>query len=223
MTCRDSLHDRRTLLKRLGLGLGALYFFDVPGAFAQELVLTPSQMIGPFYPDTMPLDRDNDLLIINDAITPAVGDITWLSGRVLDARGKPVRGATVEIWQTDNNGAYIHSKSDNRDRRDGNFQGFGRFLTASSGEYAFRTIKPTTYPGRTRHIHFLIKVPGQSDFSTQMYVEGEPQNTTDQLLNSIRDESARRSVIVPFVPVPESRVGELTARFDIVLGLTPAL
>lgn len=217
-----STTDRRTLVKQIGLGLGALYF-QVPGVFAQDLVRTPSQMIGPFYPDTMPLDRDNDLLIINDAITPAVGEITWLSGRVLSAAGQPIRGATVEIWQTDNNGAYIHSKTDNRDKRDGNFQGFGRFLTSSNGEYAFRTIKPTPYPGRTRHIHFLVKVPGQPDFSTQMYVKGEPGNLKDSLFNGIRDERARRSVEIPFEPVPASKINELTARFEIVLGVTPSL
>lgn len=221
MTPPRATEDRRRILRQIGLGLGALYF-HVPGAFAQELVRTPSQMMGPFYPDTFPLDRDNDLLIINDATTPAVGEITWLSGRVLSANGSPIRGATVEIWQTDNNGAYIHSKSDNREKRDKNFQGYGRFLTSSSGEYGFRTIKPTLYPGRTKHIHVQVKVPGQKDFTTQMYVEGEPRNATDQLLTAIRDERARRSVIVPFTPIATSRIGELTARFDVVLGVTPA-
>lgn len=34
---------------------------------------------GPFYPDKMPLDTDNDLLIVNDSITPAVGEVTYVS------------------------------------------------------------------------------------------------------------------------------------------------
>lgn len=76
--------------------------------------------------------------MINDAVTPAVGEITWLSGRILDARGEPMRDAVVEIWQVDRNGAYIHSKSNNRGKRDPHFQGFGRFLTGSNGEYMFR-------------------------------------------------------------------------------------
>src|SRR5687767_930438 len=90
-----------------GLGLAALYF-STRGAFADELALTPPQTEGPFYPDKLPLDTDNDLLVINDELTPAVGAITWLSGRVLDRRGEPIRNAMVEIWQCDNNGAYLH-------------------------------------------------------------------------------------------------------------------
>ena len=117
----------------------------------------PQQTEGPFYPDKLPLDTDNDLLIINDAITPAVGEVTHLSGRILDAKGDPVRNAVVEIWQGDNNGAYLHTGTSNGDKRDTNFQGFGRFLTGSTGEYYFRTIKPVPYPGRTPHIHFKVK------------------------------------------------------------------
>ncbi len=201
------------------LGMGGLYY-TVRGAFAQELVLTPAQTLGPFYPDRLPLDLDNDLLVINDAITPGVGEIAWVSGRVLDRRGQPVRGALVEIWQTDNNGAYIHTASPitNRDR---NFQGYGKFLTGSSGEYLFRTVKPGIYPGRTRHIHFAITAPGEPRFVTQLYVRGESLNANDGVLNGIRDTAQRDSVIVPWVGVPGSRIGELAALFDIVLGFTP--
>jgi protocatechuate 3,4-dioxygenase beta subunit len=96
-------------------------------------VRTPAQTEGPFYPNHLPLDTDNDLIVINDAISPAVGEITHLSGRILDANGDPIRNAIVEIWQVDNNGAYLHDGTSNRDQRDGNFQGFGRFLTGSTG------------------------------------------------------------------------------------------
>src|SRR4051812_43262997 len=72
--------------------------------------LTAALSEGPFYPDKMPLDTDNDLLIINDAITPALGAVTWLSGRVLTASGQPIRNAFVEIWQTDDKASYIHTR-----------------------------------------------------------------------------------------------------------------
>src|SRR5262245_25560998 len=101
------LLDRRLFLSGIALGAAA---WTVPGAFAQELVRTPSQTRGPFYPDRLPLDTDNDLIVINNSITPAVGTIVWLSGKVMDARGGAVRGATVEIWQVDNTASYIHSK-----------------------------------------------------------------------------------------------------------------
>jgi protocatechuate 3,4-dioxygenase, beta subunit len=210
--------NRRGFLSQLAFGAALC---ATPGLFAEELVRTPAQTEGPFYPDKLPLDTDNDLLIINDAATPAVGAVTWLSGRILDSRGEPVRGAYVEIWQVDNHGAYLHSGSGNSEKRDANFQGFGRFLTSSTGEYLFRTIKPVPYPGRTPHIHFAVKTKNRNPFTTQCYIKGEPQNESDGILRRITDPKVRNSIIVPFLPLQNSRIGELTARFDIVLGFTP--
>ena len=209
---------RRRFLQSAAFGAA---LFSVRGLFAEELVRTPRQTEGPFYPDHLPLDTDNDLIVINDSITPAVGEITHLSGRLLDPLGKPVRDALIEIWQVDHHGAYLHSRSNNRDKRDQNFQGFGRFLTGSSGEYYFRTIKPVAYPGRTPHVHFAIKTKGRQKFTTQCYIKGEPGNARDFILQSIRDPKARNSVIVDFAQIPRSRIGELAARFDVVLGFTP--
>src|SRR6478672_2206394 len=152
--------NRRNFIKRAGL---SAMLFAVPGAFAEQLLLTPKQTEGPFYPDHLPLDTDNDLIIVNDSITPAIGEITHLSGRVLDAKGEPIRNAVVEIWQVDGNGVYLHTASRNA-KRDANFQGFGRFLTGSTGDYYFRTVKPVPYPGRTPPIHFMIKRRGTEDF-----------------------------------------------------------
>ena len=122
--------SRRVFLSTLTIGAAA---FTTRGAFADELTRTPRQTEGPFYPDKLPLDTDNDLLIINDSITPAVGEVTHLSGRILDAKGDPVRNALVEIWQTDNSGAYIHTGDKHLAEKDRNFQGFGRFTTGSTG------------------------------------------------------------------------------------------
>jgi len=133
-----------------------------------------------------------------------------------------IRNALVEIWQCDANGAYLHSGTGNRDKRDGNFQGFGRFLTGSSGEYYFRTIKPVAYPGRTPHIHFAIKMKGQKKWTTQCYIKGNAQNDRDGVVRGIRDAKQRESVMVDFSPVEGSKAGELAAKFDIVMGFTPS-
>src|SRR5262249_26447637 len=132
--------------------------------------------------------------------------------------------AVVEIWQVDNNGSYIHSRGMNRQSqtRDTNFQGYGRFLTGSTREYYFRTIKPALYPGRTPHIQFAVKVNGRQKFITQCFFQGDPHNDRDMVLNGIEDSQARAAVIVPFAPIKESRIGELEAKFDVVLGFTPA-
>ncbi len=210
------LWTRRKIISSLALALAA------PGAFAEQLSLTPRQTEGPFYPDRLPLDTDNDLLIINDDITPGIGEITHLSGRLLDAKGNPIRNAVVEIWQVDGKGVYLHTGSDDGEKRDKNFQGFGRFLTGSTGEYYFRTIKPVTYPGRTPHIHFAVKMKGREKWTTQCYVKGEPRNEKDFVLQRIADAKARESVIVDFAAVKDSKIGELAAKFDIVMGSTPA-
>ena len=214
--------SRRGFLSTLTLGAAA---FTTRGLFAEELqrVRTPPQTEGPFYPNKLPLDTDNDLLVINDTITPAVGEVTHLTGRILDARGNPVRNALIEIWQCDNKGVYLHTRDSGpkEKQRDKNFQGFGRFLTSSNGDYYFRTIKPVPYPGRTPHIHFKIKKSGKELLTTQCYIKGERRNERDGIFRAIRDVKARDAVLVAFTPVKESRIGELAARFDIVLGVTP--
>ena len=134
-----SYWDRRKAL--LGIGLGASAFLT-PGLFADALTNPPPrQTEGPFYPDEMPLDTDNDLLVIGDSITPAVGEVSHLSGTVKNTKGEFVKNALVEIWQVGAKGVYLHTKDD-RPGRDENFQGYGRFLTDSKGRYYFRTVKP---------------------------------------------------------------------------------
>ena len=102
-----------------------------------------------------------------------------------------------------------------------NLQGFGRFLTASTGEDLFRTVKPVVYPGRTRHIHMAILPPGGKPLGTQVFVAGEPKNSGSGVLRGIRGQKARELIIVLFAPLPGSTIGELTARFEVVRCFTP--
>jgi protocatechuate 3,4-dioxygenase beta subunit len=213
--------SRRGFIRRLSLGAA---LFAAPGAFAEELLRTPRLTEGPFYPDKLPLDTDNDLLIVNDSLTPAVGEVTWVSGRVLDSRGDPLRNALVEIWQCDAKGVYLHSGNfGGHAQQDKNFQGYGRFLTGSTGEYVFRTIKPVPYPGRTPHIHYKVKRGGKEILTTQCFIKGHPGNERDGIWRDVGDEKARAAVTVDFAPLKDSRAGELAARFDIVLGFTPEI
>ena len=221
MTDNKLTASRRRFIGMTGAGIiGASVFFE-RGVFAEQLAQTPAQVEGPFYPNKMPLDTDNDLLIINDSITPAVGTITHLSGRILDRRGDPIRNAVVEIWQVDNNAAYLHTGSVNADKRDKNFQGFGRFMTGSSGDYYFRTVKPVVYPGRLApHVHFAVKVKGQDRFTTQCYIKGHAGNEVDEVFKRTTDPKLRQLLMADFVPVKNSSVGEVAASFNIVLGFT---
>lgn len=223
MSYYQNTNSRRSFLRTtttMGAGLILPAFWNTPGAFAEALTATPQQTEGPFYPNKLPLDTDNDLIIVNDGITRAIGEVTHLSGRILDLSGEPLRNVVVEIWQVDGNGRYLHT-ADNNAKRDANFQGFGRFLTGSSGEYYFRTVKPVPYPGRTPHIHFKLKQKGTEDFVTQCYIKGHPQNEKDGVFRNIRDAKLQESVSVDFAPLKDSKTGELAARFDIVMGMTP--
>ncbi len=213
------LPNRRLFLGSLGAAL-----FTTPGLFAEELYRTPAQTEGPFYPNKLPLDTDNDLIIVNDSLTPAVGEITHLTGRILDDKGRPIKNALVEIWQVDAKAVYLHTGDSGKKQRDTNFQGFGRFLTGSSGEYYFRTIKPVPYPQRSPHIHFKVKKGGKDLLTTQCYVKSEAErNAKDFIYRQLRDAKERAALTVDFTAIKDSKVGELQAKFDMVLGLTPEM
>ncbi len=208
--------SRRRLVQSLTLTAAGLW---APGAFAELLTLTPDMTEGPFFPDKLPLDQDNDLIRMTDHTTPAVGTITNLSGRVLDKNGNPVKDALVELWQADDHGTYIHTKGAAQGERDPSFQGYGKFETAKDGGWKFRTIKPGLYTGRTRHYHFGVTLKGQPRFATQLFFKDEPANAKDGILRSLQDEKTAAAVVREFKPVAGTT--ELAATWDIVLGLTP--
>ena len=189
------------------------------GASAQQrgLVATPAQTAGPFYPVSFPADTDNDLVLLRGSAARAEGVVTHVMGRVLGTDGKPIAGATVEIWQCDAHGRYLHPGDTGRRPRDSAFQGFGRAVAAGDGAYRFRTIRPVPYPGRTPHIHFAVTAPGRA-FITQRYVAGEPLNERDALYRSIRDARQREAVTVRLEAANGVEPGALAGVFDIVLA-----
>ena len=220
--------SRRRFLGSLTTGAATLTGLAAFGlsreALAAQLLRTPPMTEGPFYPDRLPLDTDNDLIIINDNLTPAVGEITHLSGRVLSASGSPIRDLTIEIWQCDAHAVYIHSGDafGNKDRQDQNFQGFGRFTTGSTGDYRFRTIKPVPYPGRPApHIHVKVKKGDRELLTTQINIAGHPGNDRDGVVNGGIGIFDKELLMAEFKPIPDSKAGEYAANFNIILGRTP--
>jgi protocatechuate 3,4-dioxygenase beta subunit len=211
---------RRTFV--LGFTVGGVAL-GARGAFAQALA-TATTGDGPFYPDRLPLDTDNDLIILNDGLTSAVGEIAHFGGRVLAENGTPVRNAVIEIWQSDVNGSYIHTDGRNDGKLDTNFQGYGRFLTDSEGRYYFRTIKPVPYTlqgqFRAPHIHVAVSKAGRRIMATQALVKGHAANEGDLITRRIDDPAVLETLMVDYRPLPGSTLGELTATFDIRLGVT---
>ena len=214
------ISTRRQFIRGATLSAATL---AAPGAFAQALA-TAVTGDGPFYPDRLPLDTDNDLLILNDGLTAAVGEIAHFTGRLFADNGSPVRNAFIEIWQADSNGSYIHTQGRNDGKIDANFQGYGRFLTDAEGRYYFRTIKPVPYTlqgqFRAPHIHVAVSKAGKRIMATQALVKGHEANKGDLIVERIKDPKLLETLLVEYRPLPGSRLGELTATFDIHLGRT---
>ena len=214
------ISTRRQFIRGATLSAATL---AAPGAFAQALA-TAVTGDGPFYPDRLPLDTDNDLLILNDGLTPAVGEIAHFTGRLFADNGSPVRNAFIEIWQSDVNGSYIHTQGRNDGKIDANFQGYGRFLTDAEGRYYFRTIKPVPYTlqgqFRAPHIHVAVSKAGKRIMATQALVKGHEANARDLITQRIKEPKLLETLMVEYKPLPGSTLGELTASFDIHLGRT---
>jgi protocatechuate 3,4-dioxygenase beta subunit len=184
---------------------------------AQQLVRTPAQTAGPFYPVQFPADMDNDLVVVRGTEARAAGVVTHVIGRVLGSDGAPIPNATVEIWQCDANGRYLHPADRGGRARDSAFQGYGRTMSGADGTYRFRTIRPVAYPGRTPHIHFAVSAPQRPELVTQMYVAGEGLNARDGVYAGLRDPRQREAVTVALTSGNGIENGALVGTFDIVL------
>lgn len=152
---------------------------------------TPSQTEGPFYPVRLPADSDADLLVQGHRRYRR-GEVLALGGRVTDLDGQPLAGAQVEIWQCDAEGHYHHPGDGGR--ADADFQGYGRVTVDAEGRYAFRTLRPVPYTGRTPHIHVKLRMAGRALLTTQLYVEGDPGNARDGLWRHLRDDTERAAL-----------------------------
>src|SRR5213594_4174428 len=95
--------DRRRFFKSMAFASAG---FTLPGYLAEALTLSPGVTQGPYYPlaNNIPLDKDNDLVQLDDHLTVAAGIVSYVSGRVLDSGGNPIRGALVELWHADRGG-----------------------------------------------------------------------------------------------------------------------
>lgn len=181
---------------------------------AATLQQTVKATEGPFYPKkSMRLeDVDNDLVKVMGAVKQAGGEVIKLKGQVKDTNGKPLEGLRVEIWQCDVNGRYLHTGDKQATSYDEGFQGFGHDITNADGQYSFRSIKPTKYPGRTPHIHVKVCKGEKELLTTQFYVSGEPDNADDSLFRRLSKQEAD-AVSMTFVEGDEGS----EAQVDIVV------
>ncbi len=189
VTPTPCIPDRRR--RRLVVAGGAFAALAGLPALAQALRLTPPTTEGPFYPDRLPADRDADLARVAGRGGTAEGRLLYVAGRVLDARGRPIPNAGIELWQANARGRYIHSAdTDASGPLDPNFQGYAALATDGEGRYRIRTVLPGPYPGRTRHLHFNFG-SGRTKLTTQMFFEGERGNERDGVYRALDAEERR--------------------------------
>ena len=192
----------------------------------RPLVLLPhtlSDLTGPVFGDGQigPVDHD----LTRQHTGQPLGERIIITGRVLDADGRPVRNTLVEVWQTNAAGRYAHDRDRHPAPLDPNFTGAGRCLTDQDGRYRFITVKPGAYPWknhanawRPAHTHFSVFGTAFTHrLVTQMYFPGDPLLNHDPIFQSISSPEARERLIAAFdldVTEPEWALGY---RWDIVL------
>ena len=125
-----------TLSRRQFAGAGlATIGLAASASRAADLALTPESAMGPFFPLSTPADSDADLTWIKGHSKRAQGEVITIGGRVLDAKGNPVSGAVLDIWQANAAGRYAHPGDVAIAPIDPNFQGFASIRTDSAGRW----------------------------------------------------------------------------------------
>lgn len=140
---------------------------QAPAATACKVTLTPAQTEGPYYLAGAPMKAS----LVEAGMA---GTRVLLTGRVITSQCAPVAGAIVDVWQADDAGAY-------------DLKGYrlrGKVTADAQGNYAIETILPGLYPGRTRHIHVKISIPGGATVTTQVYFPNENANKTDGIFDA---------------------------------------
>jgi protocatechuate 3,4-dioxygenase, beta subunit len=221
MAMQSDAHARFTsrrrslrLLTPLLLVGPAMFSPRVASGQQPSLVPTPSQTEGPFYPKTLPADRDADLTQVAGRPVKALGTVLYFSGRVLARDGRILPGTIVELWQCDNYGRYHHAGDDGVPRDD-NFQGYGVATTDAEGRYAFKTIRPVPYTGRPPHMHIRLRHANAPPLTTQLYIAGDVVGADGVLMASPRGTLAKLTMAL--APAPGREAGALAGSYEFVL------
>ncbi|MGD9985790.1 dioxygenase [Pseudonocardia sp.] len=190
---------------------------------------TASTVLGPFHMTGSPRRELGDS--IDDA---GAGPLCVVEGRVVDTDGRPVPGATLDVWQADQHGFYDVQQPDLQPAGNGR----GLFTADAEGRFRFRTATPSHYPiptdgpvgelllatgrhpYRPAHIHFLVDAPGHERLTTHVFVADSAYIDADAVF------AVKQSLVREFVTVDDPEVAAAhgvaapftLARFDIVLA-----
>jgi len=201
--------DRRTFIK-LGLASGAAS--GATGMFLSSAYAntpTPPEVEGPFYPVLAQKDKDLDLTRVAGKQGVANGKIIIIQGQILDTDDKPVEDATIDLWQANAAGRYMHPHDTNEAPLDPNFQGWAIVLSGKEGKFRLITIYPGSYPAsetwtRPPHIHFKVSRKEYIELTTQMYFPEHILNDADLLLKRKSQEEAKLMIASKVLNNPET-------------------
>lgn len=178
---------------------------------------TEATVFGPFYVSNSP-----EYALGDDVANGAQGTPCVVKGSVRGLNGEPVAGASLEVWQSDDDGTYDVQKPDLK-----YMQGRGIFHTNTDGNYHFRSIVAVPYPipddgpvgqmlnltnnhpWRPAHLHFMIKAPGYETLVTHVF------RSDSRYLDSDVVFGVRKSLVVDWV---EQADGTYLVEYDFVLN-----
>lgn len=144
---------------------------------------TESTVLGPFYIPNAPHYPNGANICLDGK-----GEPVLVQGKVTNAKGKPIAGAKLEVWQTNDEGFYdVQQKGI---QPENNLRGV--FMTDAKGHYSFRSAYPRFYPipddgtvgdmlkaldrnpNRPAHLHFMISAPGFEKLVTHIFTPDCP-------------------------------------------------
>lgn len=162
---------------------------------------TQTTVLGPFHMVASPVRSLGELIMpIGD------GDPCLVVGQVTDVDGRPLNGATVDVWQADHVGFYDVQLQDSVELGTGR----GLFTADENGRFWFRTVTPAPYPiptdgpvgellnatcrhpNRPAHVHFIAEAPGFHSITTHAFVAGSPYIDSDAVF------AVKGSLIIDF-------------------------
>jgi len=177
--------------------------------------VTEATVFGPFHVQNAPRFEQGA-----DIAAGAPGEPLFVTATIRDTDGRAVAGATVDVWQADQDGFYDVQYGDDR------IAGRGHLFSDPDGDFRFWAVTPTPYPiphdgpvgqllkannrgwMRPGHLHTWVKQPGYKELITHIF-----DRTSDHLYDDAVF-GVRESLIVDFAP---DETGELAATFDFVL------
>ena len=207
--------EKPMLSRRLfaGAGLASAGLVLASGARAlQTRAMTAESPMGPFAPVALPADHDADLTWVKGRPARAVGQVIEISGRVYDLKGNPIPNATIELWQANAAGRYVHPSDISTAPLDPNFHGIASIRADSKGEWRIVTIKPGGYDSpighRPPHIHFDVRGQKHRNVAQLYFPEDAEANAKDSLYKMI-GEGAATSVAVRNAADPNKYVWDI--------------